>query len=626
MLAPDAMSTVDSTSALLVSQLLGVALPHWPSIVLGGACTAVATIAELRGPAVGGVLLDRYTSAGVDGAELSGELWELAGIIATVAIVKHAGEYFLRLGGERAVFDVRRRLFDVLISSEIATLDAAPSASLVSILSSDVEAIHGSLTLQLPFFLRSSFMCLVSLWHMATYSPRLTALGALVAPLLGLTASLLGRVVNRLARAQQEQLGAAAAVASESLAAARCVQAFGQEAKVSACYREQVLACRRLAMREMLVHKAWNALNLFSAGMATMLIVREAGRDVLRGDLSTGSAISFAIYGVSGGTSANDAANALQKASACLARAGVALEMLHDGEARAALAADAERQAQAATPSMSLGTSRADVRVMDVEFAYASRVGVPSAVDGVSFVLAADRVTALVGPSGSGKSTILALLLRFYTPTAGQITLGGVPLNALPRSLLRAMVGIVSQEPILFQMSIRDNIAFGARATEGVGEDDGADPSGAPERLDRRVRAAAIAANAHDFIVELGGYETDVGERGGALSGGQRQRVAIARALLRDPTVLLLDEATASLDAKSEQHIQAALHSLTHGRATLAVAHRLSTIRSADEIVVLERGRIVERGTHEKLVGAGGLYAKLSTLQTLESSVELDGS
>ena len=216
---------------------------------------------------------------------------------------------------------------------------------------------------------------------------------------------------------------------------------------------------------------------------------------------------------------------------------------------------------------------------------------------------------SLVGPSGAGKSTLLQLLLRFYPPSAGRITVGGVLLSRVPNAWLRATIGVVPQEPALFRATVRDNIAFGAPLDSEM--------SRSPEALERAVVAAAMAANAHDFIMAAGGYGMEVGERGGALSGGQRQRIAIARAILRNPAVLLLDEATASLDADSERHIQGALAALTRGRATLAVAHRLSTVRAADEIIVLEGGRVVERGRHEALVRAGGLYARLSALQRL---------
>ena len=632
----------------MLARLLRIVRPHGLSIFIGSVLFAVATFAELRLPAVGGALLDHYTKHAGEGTDVVvppsfyREIAHVVMCFATMAIAKHVGEYFLKLAGERAVCDIRIRLFGGLMATEVSALDETPSASLVSTLTSDVDAIHLSLTLHAPLLMRNLCMCLVSVSHMAVLSPRLTALTASCAPVLSLLAHAMHNVVKRIAHEQQRQLAATAALAAEALASARCVKAFGREATVCASYAREVRACRVLAMREMLVHKVWNTLNLLVPGLATLLIMREAGRDVLRGHLSTGDAISFAAYGLTIGHAADAAARAWQSTSSGLARARVAIELLDAEEARAKHAADTDRrlasrhglstaEATAASlpthvTSLPVGTARADVRVADVVFAYARRAS-PAALGGVSFELAADRVMALVGPSGSGKSTILSLLLRFYAPSSGTITFGGVELSELPNAWLRANLGIVAQEPTLFRTSLHENIAFGAlpdavemaEKAKDASADAAASRALAPDELvARRVRAAAVAANAHEFIVEAGGYDVQVGERGGNLSGGQRQRIAIARALMRDPSVLLLDEATASLDASSERHIQTALATLTRGRATLIVAHRLATVRDANEIVVLERGRVVERGTHAALVASGGLYARLSALQHLE--------
>jgi len=296
--------------------------------------------------------------------------------------------------------------------------------------------------------------------------------------------------------------------------------------------------------------------------------------------------------------------------------------MLDDEERRAAAAAALERSLKedGAARTLPAGAASSEVCMRDVSFSYPredSPVTQP-VLEGINLDLTAERVKALVGPSGSGKSTVLRLLLRFYSASSGSITFGGTPIDALPNDWLRAHVCVVEQEPTLFRASIHDNIAFGVplpSTAEGGGLE-----AASPEALTRSVVAAARAANAHDFILEAGGYEASVGEHGATLSGGQRQRIAIARALLRQPSVLLLDEATASLDAKSEQLVQQALAHLTVGRATLVVAHRLSTIRSADEILVLEHGRVVERGTHNELVDAGALYTHLSALQHLDKT------
>ena len=247
---------------------------------------------------------------------------------------------------------------------------------------------------------------------------------------------------------------------------------------------------------------------------------------------------------------------------------------------------------------------RGEIAFRDVTFRYPARPE-QSALEGVSLQVKPGETVALVGPSGAGKTTILQLLMRFYDPQAGQITLDGVPLTAMARADFRRALALVPQDPVIFAASARENIRFGR-----------------PEATDAEVEAAARAAAAHDFLAALPqGYDTYLGERGVMLSGGQRQRVAIARAILRDAPVLLLDEATSALDAESERAVQAAVERLAQGRTTLVVAHRLATVKKADRIVVFDKGRIVAEGRHDDLVAEGGLYARLARLQFTEGAV-----
>ena len=247
---------------------------------------------------------------------------------------------------------------------------------------------------------------------------------------------------------------------------------------------------------------------------------------------------------------------------------------------------------------------RGEIAFRDVTFRYPARPQ-QSALDGVSLRVQPGETVALVGPSGAGKTTILQLLMRFYDPQAGEITLDGVPLTAMARGDFRRALALVPQDPVIFAASARENIRFGR-----------------PEATDAEVEAAARAAAAHDFLAALPqGYDTYLGERGVMLSGGQRQRVAIARAILRDAPVLLLDEATSALDAESERAVQAAVERLAQGRTTLVVAHRLATVKKADRIVVFDKGRIVAEGRHDDLVAEGGLYARLARLQFTEGAV-----
>ncbi len=243
---------------------------------------------------------------------------------------------------------------------------------------------------------------------------------------------------------------------------------------------------------------------------------------------------------------------------------------------------------------------RREIAFEDVTFAY--RVGEPVLHD-VSFTVPRGAVVALVGPSGAGKSTLVDLLGRFFEVTSGRVTMDGVDVRDMPIADLRGQLGIVSQDTVLFHDTVRANIAYGR-----------------PEATDEEIERAARAAHAHDFVVEMpDGYETVVGERGTELSGGQRQRIAIARAILRDPPILIFDEATSALDTESERLVQAAIERLLEGRTVLVIAHRLSTVQRADQILVLDRGRVVERGTHAELLAAGGLYRHLYELQFEDS-------
>ena len=628
------MDRVGSASS---GRLFREARPQALKIALGTGLMAVATVIELRIPKIGAALLDVYTetakvnmaSGSLAPSTADEEMLRLAGLFCVMALAKHAGEYLLRWAGERTMSSVRTRLFRGLMASEVGFFDEQPTGTLVSVLSSDVEAIRQTVTEHLPAIMRNACMCVVAAVHMTVTSPRLMALGGCVVPLMGIGISLVGNMVRKVSRQQQQQLGVSMGIANEGIASIRCVKAFGQEAAVSARYAAAVEASFGLAMHEVLLHKLWTTFNMLAGGACTILMLREAGRDVVRGQLTSGAALSFAVYGLTAGYAANDGLNALQRAKASAARATSALVLLDVEEARAdaALAEERRRLACAAAESLPSGDACARVVVRDISFAYESApsrtaAGRALAIDSVSFELAAERVTALVGPSGCGKSTMLSLLLRLYNASSGSITIGGVELSTLPNEWLRHTVGVVAQEPTIFRTTFHENIAFGARRRPrgrvavgaAAADSDGRDA----ERLEVEVRRAAVAANAHDFIIEAGGYGASVGERGSTLSGGQRQRIAIARTVLRDPSVLLLDEATASLDAKSEQLVQQALGSLAVGRAMLVVAHRLATVVAAHEILVLERGCLVERGTHDALVTAGGLYSRLSALQMLD--------
>jgi ABC-type multidrug transport system fused ATPase/permease subunit len=410
-----------------------------------------------------------------------------------------------------------------------------------------------------------------------------------IVPTTILLTMVFGRRIRKMSRDVQDELARVSGQVQESVGAIQTVQAFVRERHEAGRYRAGVERAFAETLRLVRMRASFFATAMTAGYLGVVSVIWLGGRALIAGELSAGDLTSFFLYTfiVAGGVA--DLANlwgSLQRAAGATDRLFTVIDTVPDIRDR--------------PTTIPLPPGKGAVRFEGVSFAYPARRGQP-VLTNVDLAVAPGEVVALVGPSGAGKSTVLALLYRFYDVDAGRVTFEGVDLRDLPLAELRHALAIVSQEPVLFSGTIRDNIAYGR---------DGATPA--------EIEQAAKDSYAHDFVTGFpDGYDTLVGERGTKLSGGQKQRIAIARALLANPRVLILDEATSNLDAESEAAVQKALARIMEGRTTIVVAHRLSTIRDADRIVVIDGAGIAEQGGHDELIARRGVYHRLVEHQVI---------
>ncbi len=511
--------------------------------------------------------------------------------IALLLALATAGRYFcISLLGERAITALRDRLYAHLIGQDVSFFERLRVGEVISRLGTDTQVVQDLLGSGVSVALRSSVTLLGSAVLMVWTQPRLAGLTALVIPGVILPILVFGRRVQKLSRSNQDRLADTAAIANETLNAASTVKAYARERIESGRYRDALLQALRSAQRRIGTRAGLTATVIVLVFGAVTLVLWTGAHEVVAGQLSAGVLGQFVLYAVF----AAGSVGALAETWGEVQRAAGAMQRIDE------LLAEQPQVVAPAQPRRLPVPARGIIDFSEVTFHYPTRPDAP-ALRGFTLNVRSGETVALVGPSGAGKTTVLQLLLRFYDPQQGRITLDGMDLRELDPAELRGRIALVPQEPVIFHASAADNIRFGR-----------------PDADEAAVIAAARAAEADSFIRELPqGYAMPLGERGARLSGGQKQRIAIARALLKNAPVLLLDEATASLDAQSEAAIQRALARLHHGQTTLVIAHRLATVQRADRIVVMDAGRIVAEGTHEALLAQGGLYADLARLQLL---------
>ena len=489
------------------------------------------------------------------------------------------------------VRDVRDALFEKAMKLPLAYYTNEKRGDLMSRMNSDVDKIENAVISFLELIFREPFAILITISVLLYWSVSLTVFALLLLPLVAIIIVIIGKSLKRTAKQGQEQMGVLMSSIDEALNGIRIVKAFNAMNQVVSNFKRENLKHQKLITKAFRKRDLTSPLNetIGSIVMITIvwyggILVLDSENSGLSGQVFMGFIIVFSqlmrpIQGVS------QSISNLNQAYASLDRINSIL--------------DADESIYESENPVKLNEIKKGVSYENVTFRYRDE----DVIKNVSFDIPAGKMIALVGESGSGKSTLADLLPRFYDVQQGAVKVDGVDIKDVSMFDLRQHIGIVSQESILFNATVRENIAFGM--TDAKEED---------------IIKAAKIANAHDFIMDLdSGYGTNIGERGNKLSGGQKQRVSIARAILKNPSILILDEATSALDTESERLVQDALEHLMENRTSLVIAHRLSTIQKADEILVLSKGEIKERGSHEELLKKDGIYAKLSSMQGINA-------
>ena len=527
-----------------------------------------------------------------DGAEFDLTMVGLAllGLFLVQSFFVGLRHYLFSVVGDRVVADLRKDLYRAIIDREIAFFDASRTGELTSRLASDTQLVQNAVTNNLSMALRYGVQAVGGLIILFVTSIQLSLIMAVVLPVVLVIAIGYGRKVRRLSRSVQDAIAESTSVAEESIGGIRTVRSFGREAREKIRYGESVEHSFELAKHRALLGGLFSGGVSFLAYATIAIILWYGGTLVLDGVMSGGELTAYILYVLFVAFSLGVLSGLWTDFAKAVGAAERVFGLIDDA-----------RPSETASISKTF-IDAGEVRFHSVDFAYPTRSELTVLRD-ISFSIDVGEQVALVGASGAGKSTIAALLSRFYAPKRGEIYIDGTSLATIGDDELRRQIGLVAQEPMLFTGSIADNVRIG-------------DENATVEDIIEALRSA----NAWEFVDQFGdGVDTLVGERGVQLSGGQKQRVAIARAIVKDPAILILDEATSALDVESESLVQEALELLMEGRTTLIIAHRLSTVIGADRVLVVDDGRIVERGSHRQLLEKDGHYARMVEMQLLQS-------
>lgn len=569
-----------------LSGLIPFLLPYKHLVILSGLALVLTAAISLILPLAVRRVVDGFSE---DNTALLDQYFGAAiGIAAALAVGTGLRYYLVTRLGERVVADIRKAVFERVITLSPAFYERIMTGEILSRITTDTTVIQSVIGSSVSVALRNILLFVGGMVLMLFTSAKLTGLVFLVVPVVIVPIIVLGRRLRKLSRENQDWIAASSGSASEALTSVQTVQAFTQEVAITDAFDDVTEKAFTAARKRIGTRALMTVIVIFLVFSGVVGVLWVGARDVQAGTMTAGQLVQFLIYAILVG----GAVAALSEIWSELQRAAGATERLVE------LLHTQDTVLDPAAPKMLDANTAGAIEFDDVTFSYPARPG-QAALKSTNISIKAGETVALVGPSGAGKSTTIQLLLRYFDPQQGSVSIDGIDLREMDRDAFRQHISVVPQDPVIFATSARENIRFGR-----------------PGATDAEVEESAKAAAAHDFLTALpDGYETYVGERGVMLSGGQKQRIAIARAILRDAPILLLDEATSALDAESERAVQQAVEVMAADRTTLIVAHRLATVKKADRILVFEDGQVIADGSHSELVAAGGLYARLAKLQ-----------